>query len=117
MLFEDIVHQGPSGFHGVGIKTAPARGGFVRNIHYRNISFGEVDGEFVTIWQNDGPSRGANGSSQCDGLPCVAPHLTDIRNIVYENLHRIPGSEMNTHGPVSSGVQIILLSLLPLIDC
>jgi polygalacturonase len=98
VLIEDVVHQGPSSFHGVGIKTAPARGGYVRNVHYKNISFGEVDGEFITVWQNDGPSHCDSGKAD-DGGPCVAPHLTEIRNITYEDLHRTPGAPMNTAGP------------------
>ena len=98
VLIEDIVHEGPSTFHGLGIKTAPARGGYVRNVHYRNISFGAVDGEFITVWQNDGPSHCDTGKAD-DGGPCVAPQLTDIRDIVYEDLRRIPGSPVNTAGP------------------
>ena len=35
ILIQDIVHEGPSSFHGVGIKTAPARGGYVRCVHRR----------------------------------------------------------------------------------
>ena len=85
VLVEDVLHAGPSST-GLQIKTAPSRGGHARNVRYRNISFGAVSSGFITIWQNDGSDP-------------PAPRLTDIRNIHYEQLRRIPGSPANTRGP------------------
>ena len=41
VLIEDVVVIGPSE-HGLHIKTSASRGGYVRNIVYRNISLGNI---------------------------------------------------------------------------
>jgi len=53
----DVRHVGPSkrGFH---VKTSPGRGGYVRNVHVRNVSFGEItQGAAISVTTTSGDPR------------------------------------------------------------
>jgi polygalacturonase len=74
---EDTLHLGPSE-HGLHIKTSSTRGGFVRNVTYRNVTLGEVVGDaFISLTTSYG-GRSTVGRD--------APPLTEIRGIRYESI-------------------------------
>jgi polygalacturonase len=76
VLIEDTLHLGPSE-HGLHIKTSSTRGGFVRNITYRNVTLGDIVGDaFISLTTSYGVS-----TMERDVSP-----LTEIQGIRYEKI-------------------------------
>ena len=77
---EDVVHAGPSE-HGLHIKTAYSRGGYVTGVTYRNITLGKVVGDsFISLTTSYGGGGGG------------ADTLTRITDIRYENVRTGAGA-------------------------
>lgn len=87
VFVSNVQHLGPSK-HGLHLKTAKARGGFIRNVWYQNITLGEVESDQILSITT---SYGGSGSE--------APTLTDIDGIHFVNVTRAPGAKRNTKGP------------------
>lgn len=87
---EHNVLHGPSE-HGIHIKTAWARGGYVVNVTYNNNSIGNIVGDAVLgILTHYGASSNAKlGPS---------PHLTRIQNVAFRNISRTADATTDTHG-------------------
>ena len=87
VLIEDVVVVGPSE-HGLHIKTAASRGGYVRSVVYRNISLGNIVGDKLISLTT---SYGVSGAEERERAHTPAPALTDIRNVRYEAVARLGG--------------------------
>lgn len=87
IFVSDVAHIGPSE-HGLHVKTSKARGGFVRNVWFTNVSIGDVTSDSLLGILT---SYGGSGSS--------TPHLTDIRGIHFRDISRPAGAPKGKHGP------------------
>ena len=96
VLLEDIQLRGPSE-HGMHLKTSAARGGYIRDVLYRNIAVGDVVGDAVlgilTNYGDSGDSASAGSRFSADSnagsiANLANTALTDIRNIRFENISR-----------------------------
>jgi hypothetical protein len=81
----NVIH-GPSE-HGMHIKTAPPRGGYVTNVVYFNNTIGNVTGDALL---------GILTSYGGGGDP--APELTRIQNIAFDTVTRLPSSPTDVKG-------------------
>eukprot|EP00946_MAST-07B_sp_MAST-7B-sp1_P000886 g886.t1 len=92
VLIEDTLHMGPSE-HGLHIKTSSTRGGFVRDVKYRNITLGNVDGDaFISLTSNYG------GSKETSRIQDASAPLTEIRGLRYEGIRTAGGSGSGSDG-------------------
>lgn len=86
VFVSNVQHLGPSK-HGLHLKTAKSRGGYIRNIWYQNVTLGDVESDqilSITTSYSGGTS---------------APTLTDIDGIHFVNVTRVPGAKKNKKGP------------------
>lgn len=83
VLIANVSLHGPSE-HGLHIKTAAARGGFVRNVKYVNMTIGRVLGDtllgILTDYGDDTPQRSP-----------AAATLTEISAISWKDVRRTQG--------------------------
>jgi polygalacturonase len=85
VLIKDVSHIGPSE-HGLHIKTAASRGGYVRNVVYQNITMGQIVGDaLISVTTSYGLASLAPSPSPPSPPPTA---LTDMRNIAYTAIRR-----------------------------
>lgn len=85
VVIEDVQHLGPSE-HGLHIKTSGSRGGYIRDVLYRNITIGDVVSDKVISLMTTYGYQSASPSSLRQSGPLVTP--TDIRNVRYVSVSR-----------------------------
>jgi polygalacturonase len=93
VLVEGVRLRGPSK-HGMHLKTSAKRGGYIRDVLFRDIVVGDVYGDAVlgilTSYgdSDSGSGNGSAGSSASAIAAAADTALTDIRNIRFENISR-----------------------------
>lgn len=90
VLIEDVQHLGPAK-HGLNIKTAAQRGGYIRNVTYRRIEIGQVDvgSPLITLTTSYVEVTAANAPPSAE-TPADEP-LTVISGLRYESIRRAEG--------------------------